>query len=100
VISFDDVRAYPSAVFPYFFRTGSPIVPMARVVRDPRIDTRSARLRLGAQREPYWRKIAHGRYLGYRRAREGGSWIARWRDPAGRQHYRKLGAADDVLDAN
>ncbi len=73
---------------------------MVRSVRDQRIDSRSARLRLAAEREPYWRKIARGRYLGYRRAREGGSWVARYRDPAGQQHYRKLGPADDVLDAN
>jgi len=73
---------------------------MARTVRDSRIDTRSARQRLRAQREPYWRKIARGRYLGYRRAREGGSWIARYRDPVGQQHYRSLGSADDALDAN
>ncbi len=73
---------------------------MARTVRDSRIDSRSARQRLAPLREPYWRKIARGRYLGYRRALQGGSWIARYRDDAGRQHYRHLGAADDALDAN
>jgi integrase len=73
---------------------------MARLVRDTRIDSRTARQRLAALREPYWRKIARGRYLGYRRAREGGSWIARYRDHACEQHYRSLGPADDVLDAN
>jgi integrase len=73
---------------------------MARAVRDSRIDSRSARQRLAPQPEPYWRKIARGRYIGYRRAREGGSWIARYRDAAGRQHYRNLGSADDALDAN
>ncbi|HWI27232.1 MAG TPA: tyrosine-type recombinase/integrase [Stellaceae bacterium] len=73
---------------------------MARAVRDSRIDSRSARQRLKPQPEPYWRKIARGRYIGYRRAREGGSWVARYRDDAGRQHYRNFGSADDALDAN
>ncbi len=73
---------------------------MPRQVRDTRIDSRSARQRLAVAREPYWRKIARGRYLGYRRAREGGSWIARYRDEAGEQHYRSLGSADDALHAD
>ena len=73
---------------------------MARMVRDIRIDSRSARLRLRTHREPYWRKIARGRYLGYRRARDGGSWIARYRDQSGQQKYRVLGSADDVIDAD
>lgn len=73
---------------------------MSRLVHDIRVDSRSARQRLSVAREPYWRKIARGRYLGYRRARDGGSWIARYRDDAGQQHYRSLGSADDVLDAD
>lgn len=73
---------------------------MERAVRDGRIDSRTARARLVAAREPYWRKIAKGCYLGYRRGQDGGSWIGRYRDPASRQHFRRLGAADDVLEAD
>ena len=34
---------------------------MARTVRDPKVDTRSARLRLTPRREPYWSKLSPGR---------------------------------------
>lgn len=73
---------------------------MARTVRNARIDSRTARRSLAAQREPYWVKIAKGRFLGYRRAATGGSWLARYRDSAHRQHHCAIGNADDHLDAN
>src|SRR5262249_29087915 len=38
---------------------------MARTVRNPKIDTRSARARLPARREPYWTVISAGCALGY-----------------------------------
>jgi integrase len=74
--------------------------PMARTVRNPKIDTRSARARLSERREPYWTVISEGCALGYRRGGKGGTWIARFRDEDGRQHYQALGAADDARDAD
>jgi integrase len=71
---------------------------MARAVRNPKIDTRSARARLSERREPYWTVISEGCALGYRRGVKGGTWIARFRDEKGRQHYDALGAADDARD--
>jgi integrase len=73
---------------------------MARTVRNPKIDTRSARARLPARREPYWTVISEGCALGYRRGAKGGTWIGRFRDEEGRQHYEALGAADDARDAD
>lgn len=75
---------------------------MARTVRDPKIETRSARSRLAPRREPYWSKLGAGRHVGYRRlGREGGTWIARAYDPDTRKRaFRALGTADDVLDAD
>jgi hypothetical protein len=73
---------------------------MARTVRNPKIDTRSARARLSERREPYWTVISEGCALGYRRGAKGGTWIARFRDEKGRQHYEALGAADDARDAD
>ncbi len=74
---------------------------MSRKVRDSRIDTRTARRQLKPGREPYWRKIVKGKYLGYRRLDEGGTWVARCRDAAtGKQIFHALGPADDVVDAN
>ena len=77
---------------------------MARTIRDDRLQTREARLRLEPRREPYWRAIQVGRAIGYRKAAGGkaGTWIARFYDPAHettRQH-RALGPADDMLDGS
>ena len=71
---------------------------MARNVRNPKIDTRSARAKLSARREPYWTVITEGCALGSRRGTKGGTWIARFRDDSGHQHYAALGAADDARD--
>jgi integrase len=78
---------------------------MARIARAPKIDSRSARLKLAARREPYWRVITPGCALGYRRT-EGagrsaaGTWIARHQGTLGRKRYHALGAADDILDGD
>src|SRR5205085_126062 len=71
---------------------------MARTVRNPKLDTRSARSRLPPRREPYWTVISGGCALGYRRGANGGTWIGRFRDDTGRQHYEAVGAADDARD--
>lgn len=73
---------------------------MARTVRNAKIDTRSARARLPARREPYWTPISAGCAIGYRRGAKGGTWVARFRDEIGKQHYEALGAADDARDAD
>lgn len=52
---------------------------MARTVRNPKLDTRSARAKLSARREPYWTVLSKGCALGYRKGIKGGSWIARFR---------------------
>lgn len=82
---------------------------MARRLRDSRIDTRAARLKLRQQPEPYWRLIAEGQHLGYYRGKTGGTWVVRWRPSADdvegtgadrRYHKGALGEADDFLDAD
>src|SRR5271170_7838231 len=71
---------------------------MARAVRNPKIDTRSARVKLAERREPYWTVISEGCALGYRRGAKGGTWIAKFRDEDGTRHLEALGAADDARD--
>jgi integrase len=75
---------------------------MARLIRDAKLDTRSARVKLKVRREPYWRSLAEGCAIGYRKGAKGGTWIARHyaadRVPA--RAYGALGAADDHLDAD
>ena len=50
---------------------------MARAIRNARLNTRSARTRLEARREPFWTVISEGCALGYRRGAKGGYWIAK-----------------------
>jgi integrase len=73
---------------------------MARTVRNPKIDSRSARAKLQQRREPYWTVISAGNALGYRRGAKGGTWIAKFRDDDGKRHLESLGAADDARDAD
>ncbi len=56
----------------------------------PSIDTKAKRERLSKRREPYWHKLILGGFLGYRVGATGGSWIARYRDEEGKQHYKSL----------
>jgi integrase len=71
---------------------------MARTVRNPKIDTRSAREKLPKRREPFWTVLSAGCALGYRKGAKGGSWIAKFRAGDGRRHLEALGAADDARD--
>jgi integrase len=71
---------------------------MARTLRNSKLDSRSARLKLKPRREPYWAAISPGCALGYRRGP--GTWIAKFRSDDGQRHYEALGPADDTLDAD
>lgn len=77
---------------------------MARTVRDAKLETRAARLRLppNPNREPYWKSLGQGEALGYYRGAGSvaGSWMARWRPPGGTYKKQKLGQADDVREAD
>lgn len=73
---------------------------MARTAKNASVESRTARSRLKARREPYWTSLGEGRQLGYRRiGPDRGTWIAKYRDPlTGKRHYRSIGSADDLLD--
>ena len=73
---------------------------MARKIRDANLETRAARKRLTVRAEPHWRALDQGLHLGYRRRSEGGSWTSRRRNPLGKYEEKKLGASDDMQDAN
>jgi site-specific recombinase XerD len=82
---------------------------MARTVRDARLDSRTARLKLKAG-ERHWRAIDAGLHLGYWRGERGGSWLLRRyigaQNILGENGAKKLytvetiGRADDTLDAD
>jgi integrase len=71
---------------------------MARRIRDAKLDTRTARLKLAQRREPYWCPLSAGLALGYRRGSTGGSWIARHYSRERGRRYLAIGPADDTLD--
>jgi integrase len=71
---------------------------MARKIRDPKLDTRSARAKLPRRREPYWRKISSGLSVGYRST--AGRWIALHYSRETGRRFHSIGTADDILDAN
>jgi len=64
-----------------------------------KIDTFAKRLRLKLRREPYWHQISKGKFLGYRRTKSGGSWVARMRGDDKKQKYHSLGIDLEFEDA-
>ncbi|MEL6281007.1 MAG: tyrosine-type recombinase/integrase, partial [Pseudomonadota bacterium] len=67
--------------------------------KPPKIDSRTARTRLAPRSEPYWRAIAPGESLGYRRGKAGGAWVAK-RVADGARRQVALGPADDGREAD
>jgi integrase len=72
---------------------------MARIVRNTKLDTRSARAKMPVKKSGHWVPIARGFALGYRKGPKGSVWLARLIDREGRREAA-LGSADDVLDAD
>jgi integrase len=73
---------------------------MARTVRDAKLDSRTARLRLAVRSEPYWRGLEKGFALGYRRRGRGGTWLARRLQVDGGYAEHRIGTTDDLQDAD
>src|SRR6516225_2768378 len=73
---------------------------MARLVRDPKLETRTARARLPTSPKPYFRRLEIGFHLGYRHLSDAGTWIARRFAQDGRYRENRLGLADDTQDAD
>jgi integrase len=73
---------------------------MPRHRRSPRIETRTARLKLTPRRKPYYFGIAPGISLGYRRNQGPGTWSVK--APAGHGAFwiKAFGLADDFEAAN
>jgi hypothetical protein len=72
-------------------------VKLARTVRNPKLDTRSARAKLAMRDSLYWVSLAPGCTLGYRKGPKGGVWLAKIVHDGLRQQTT-LGPADDALD--
>src|SRR5262245_20530636 len=74
--------------------------PMPRQLRDSKLDSRSARLKLTPQGRPYFRKIDHDVSLGYRRiSNQNGTWLRRsW--SGGKYQDSGMEQADDYQDSD
>jgi integrase len=73
---------------------------MARRLRSPTLETRSARLRLTVRRKPYFISVAPGISLGYRRCQGPGRWLVRCADGRGGAWTKGFALADDREDAD
>jgi len=73
---------------------------LPRSARHSSLETRTARMRLGVRRTPYFAKIAKALSLGYYRGAVSGSWIARYYRGAQSYDTTAIGLADDTIDAD
>lgn len=73
---------------------------MARTKDSSFLKDRTARAPLEIRKEPYWFTLEKSRFIGYRKAPSGGTWIARYYNPSAKPSmlYHPLGAADDHSD--
>lgn len=72
---------------------------MAKRVRDKNLESRAAREALPASGKPYYRAIAEGLHLGYRKGKRARKWVARLYDGVG-YSVETIGTADDLGDAD
>lgn len=63
---------------------------------DTKIDTVTARGKLKVRRDPYWQRISHGLFVGFRKMSDdrAGTWVIRYRDENGAQLRQPLGALE------
>lgn len=72
---------------------------MAGRVKDARLDSREARKKLAIRHQPYFRSLAEGLHLGYRKRAGATTWVMRiYR--RGSYLVSSIGSADDNVDAD
>lgn len=62
-----------------------------------RIDNKAQRMKLPERRDPYFVKLDKGCSLGFRRGPD--TWVARYKDRAGKYQFKALGAFEEFGDA-
>ena len=74
---------------------------MARKIRDAKLESRTARLRLPVQKKPFTGPaLARGIHLLYRRNKGNGTWIAKASNGHGGYWTKGFSVADDFEDAD
>ena len=67
---------------------------------EPNLKSKSAREKLKVAGKPYYRLVDAGLYIGYRKGKTGGRWVARRYLGAEKYAVETIAAADDVQDAD
>lgn len=75
-------------------------ISLARRIKDRNLESGDARRKLKVSGKPYWRAIARGLHLGYRKGKTGGVWVIRRYLGNQTYHLQTIAQADDTLDAN
>jgi integrase len=73
---------------------------MARVRQSAELRSREARRRLPTRKEPYWHAVERGLYLGYRKFKDGGTWVSKRYVGGKRYAEARVATADDNRDAD
>ena len=73
---------------------------MAKSVRDSRLDSRTARVKLKSSGKPYFRSLEPNLHLGYRKGKHGGKWVMRRYLGDEKYAVETIGSADDFADAD
>jgi integrase len=73
---------------------------MPRHVRNPKIESRTARAKLKPSGKPTYFDLGSKLHLGYRQGKGAGVWVARHYVGLGRYVTESLAEADDIADAN
>ena len=73
---------------------------MGRAVNEATITTRNARTKLNVAKTVHWRAIDRGSHLGYRKGKDGGTWVARFRRDDRKYVTKAIGTSDDTLEAD
>ena len=73
---------------------------MARKVRNSKLETRTARLKLHIAKKPIFERVGPGLSLGYRRNQTAGTWVLKLADGKGGARTLAVGKADDFDDAD
>jgi hypothetical protein len=74
---------------------------MARRLRYPSLESRTARLKLSVRRKPYpGPALSRGVLLLYRRNKGNGSWVLKASDGHGKYWTKAIGEADDFDESN
>jgi integrase len=76
------------------------LLTMARRIRDKDLETKAARAKLRARGKPYYRAVAPGLHLGYRKGKRACPWVVRFYTGDRQYQVESIGTADDFSESD